>query len=155
LFYPIVYKNGFRVFNENEAIPSPTSDKIGKTIVTDGGKFKIISNELCLFRINFPFFTFRIHTPFPIKGTISWKNGIASVEGRIPVFSSVFFLAWLTGCTAAGTLGMESEGLSGITFLLLGWVFASAIYLFSVPLEIRRAREIINEIASCLTSRSS
>jgi hypothetical protein len=61
----------------------------------------------------------------------------------------------LIGWTIGGLMFISSEGITGIMFVLFGWIFVVAICLFSLPLETKRAHRIINEFTSRLTKRSS
>jgi hypothetical protein len=99
-------------------------------------------------------FSFKIHTPFPIKGSLRWAGDQATVVGRIPLFTTLFLAAWLVGWTAAAVMMPLAAGgvLAGLGFLLLGWAFAVGICLFSVPFEIHRARQMLDEYEDCIAS---
>jgi hypothetical protein len=44
-------------------------------------------------------------------------------------------------------MASSSGFLAGLGFLLLGWAFAGGMLALSIPLEVRRARRILNELA--------
>ncbi len=55
---------------------------LDKIFETDNGKFKFVDNMNCVFRHNLQWFSFRVHTPFPLKGCIRLKDGVAKIEGK-------------------------------------------------------------------------
>lgn len=150
-FSPWVFRTGIRVFQETLSVSVPTVG-IGSEFETKHGKFKLVAPGLCLFRFRMRWFSLDFYTPFPIKGILWWDGTVARVEGRIPVFTTVFFAAWLVGWTVGGAMATFQEDglLGGIGFLLFGWVFAVGICVFSIPFEIRRVRKVLSELHATL-----
>lgn len=146
-FSPWIFRAGIRVLDESWSLPVPAMG-MGSILETKNGKFKIVSHELYLFRLRARWTGILVAMPFPIKGTIRWSGNLARVEGRIPVFTTAFLLAWVVGWTAGSVLAIVQPGgfLVGLKFLLLGWLTAGGICLISIPFEIRRARKLLDEL---------
>ena len=144
------YRLGPCVLRESRQLPLPSGIvPMTEPFETANGRFKLVGPDHCLFRGRLGFFRIRLNTPFPIKGSIRWRGAQAEVEGRIPLFTSLFFAAWLVGWGAGGVMAMASQGgglLAGLGFLLLGWAFAGGMAALSIPLELRRARRILQEL---------
>ena len=102
-FWPWVFGTGLRVWKENSSLPFQAL-AIGSEIETESGKIKVVSPNLCLFRWRMRWFSFDIHTPFPIKGSLKWDGNQTTIEGRIPLFTTLFFAAWLIGWTVGGVM---------------------------------------------------
>lgn len=163
LFIPSSFNFGKLALTASEQIPfDPFSIQQGAIIKTRNGKFKFVGRQECLFIEKFQLFAFRLHTPFPIKGKIRWTDGSAKIEGRLPLGTTLFIVAWLVGWTA-GAVGLYAQDastyldpavllFSGI-FLLLGWGFAAGMYMLSVPHEIRRARSMVEELRAYLLEK--
>jgi hypothetical protein len=83
-------------------------------------------------------FSFKWHTPFPLKGSGTFNNGMAHVQGRLPLGTTIFFSAWLVGWTVGGIGLGESNFILSMIVLLIGWGFAAAMYFPSVALEKKR-----------------
>ena len=145
-FWPWVFGTGVRVWTENSSLPLQTMG-IGSEIETESGKFKVVSPDLCLFRWRMRWFSFNIHTPFPIKGSLRWDGYRTIIEGRIPLFPILFFAAWLIGWTSGGVMVGLQSGISfdNVCSTLLGLAFVAGMFGFSIPLEMRRAREVLSE----------
>ena len=154
-FWPAVFRYGVRVWQEARALPLPTR-AVGSAFETRHGKFKFVDPQLCLFRWRMGWFSFDVHTPFQIKGSVRWNGSQATVEGRIPVFTTLFMAAWLVGCTVGGaTMTLQPEGLvGGLGFLLLGWSFGALMCFIAVPFEVRRAKRILSEYEAHVTAPS-
>ncbi len=146
---PFVFRTGRVVFAESRVVLlDPSRVALNAVQTTENGKFKFITPQECLFCQQFRLFNFRLHTPFPLKCTVRWRDGLAQVEGRIPVGPTVFLAAWLCGWTLGG-LGVavkEGVGIAALGFTVIGLAFAAGMYFVSVPLEIRRARGILREM---------
>jgi hypothetical protein len=121
---------------------------VNEPFETANGQFKLIGPDHCLFRGRLGFFRVRLDTPFPVKGSIRWRGNQAEVEGRIPLFTSLFVAAWLVGWSAGGVMAMASQRsfLVGLGVLLFGWAVAGGMVALSIPLEVRRARRILDEL---------
>jgi hypothetical protein len=145
-FWPRVFGTGIRVLQETRSLPLPTLT-VGSEFETKSGKFKIIAPQLCFFRRRMRWLDFDVHTPFPIKGSLRWNGSRAAIEGRIPVFTTLFFAAWLVGWTIGTAIAAFEPGqlVGGGAFLFLGWAFAAGMCLLSIPFEIRRAKRILRE----------
>jgi len=154
---PSAFKWGRLALKESSSLPVDTSGiEPGRVYKTRIGQFRFLKPPECLFCPKFEIFTLRVHTPFPVKGRIRWRNGVATIEGRIPLGSTVFVGAWLVGLTAAslrvGPTGSE-VALASLGFLALGWLSAGALYFGSLRIELHRARKIIDEIRAQVMSK--
>lgn len=146
---PSAFRWGRLVLKESRFFPVRTSAmEPGRVYTTAIGQFKFLSSRECLFCPKFEVFALRVHTPFPIKGRIRWGNGIATVEGRVPLGATVFLGAWLIGWTTGLRFGATEPGvaLASLAFVALGWLSAGALYFGSLWVELRRARKIVDEI---------
>jgi hypothetical protein len=143
------YRLGPCVIRESRPLPSPSGVvPLADVFETANGKFKLIAPDHCLFRGQLGLFRVRLNTPFPVKGSIRWRGVHAEVEGRIPLFTTLFFAAWFVGWGVGGVMAMLSPSgpLAGLGFLLFGWAFAGGMVALSIPLELRRARRVLNEL---------
>jgi hypothetical protein len=143
-----VFRLGPVVLRETRVLPPPSSRTLlGEVFRTAGGRFKLVAPNICLFRRKSPFFGY-IRTPFPIKGSVRWRGDLAEVEGRIPLFPTLFFVAWLAGWTVGMVLvALSVRRLLGpLGFGLLGWAFAGGVGVFSVSIERARARSVVTEL---------
>jgi len=157
LFKPSSFNYGKLVLKLSESIPrNQTIIQVDQVHKTENGKFKFINLQECLFCSKYRIFAW--HTPFPIKGVIRWHNGIAEVEGRIPLGTTLFFSAWLVDLTVGGLLADFSNlwhPFAILGFITFGWFMAGAMYFISVPIEVRRARTVFNEFKQFVASRPS
>jgi hypothetical protein len=93
LFWPqVLFRTGFLVLQETRSIPLPTP-AVGSEFETKSGRFKIIAPQLCFFRRRMHWLS--VFMPFSIKGSLRWNGSGMEVEGRFPVFSILFFAAWI------------------------------------------------------------
>lgn len=150
------FRYGRLVYVASEPISLPAHlIKPDQIIKTRNGRFKFVNEQECLLsRKIFVIFP----TPFPIKGKIRWHNGMAKIEGRIPLGTTVFLGAWLVGWTDGALMATGSNSLSlfsGLIFLLFGWLIAGGMYFFSIPFEVRRAQRIVDELKVYLANRHS
>ena len=139
-FWPWVFGSCLCIWRETRALP-PLSQALGSTIETEHGKATVVEPRLCLFRRKFA--AFDIRTPFELKGSIRWNGGMATVEGRISIFAMVFLPLWLAAWTIFG-YGASRSFPDGFT--VMGWVFVAGTCLFSIPFEIRRAKNVLVEL---------
>jgi len=145
-FWPRVFEIGVRVLQEARSLPLPTL-AVGSEFETKSGKFKIIAPQLCFFRMRMSCMNADLHTPFPIKGSLRWNGSRVAIEGRIPVFTTLFLAAWLVAWTIGMAIVASKPGnlVGGVAYLFLGWAFTAGICLLSIPFEIRRAMRILRE----------
>jgi len=151
---------GKLVYVESDDIPLPVEIiYLQQVIKTENGKFRLVNEKECLFFEKLKLWPFRFPTPFPLKGKIRWSNGIAEIEGRIPLGTSVFLGSWFIIWTAGAFMVLASDpaaffsGVIGI--FIFGWLVAGGIYFLSIPYEIRRAKSIVAELKEYLTRRDS
>jgi hypothetical protein len=157
-FFPLAYRIGIPVLRMTEAFPLDKSRiPPGLLMATTSGRVRFINSATCLF---VPHHSWqlrpRIHTPFLIRGRIHWREGIAWVEGKISVATSLYLLAFLVGWTSgvlAGVLdSLQSAQLSAVQMaifvgiLLVGWAFVIGACLWGIPYESRRAQRIVDEL---------
>lgn len=121
---------------------------------TRSGRFERVDSERWIFRFAQ---SFAMTTPFRIKGTIHWHAPLAVIEGRLPLFPTVFTAIWLILWTA----GWSSEIIGGIPswdalrFLLVGWFIGGFVSWLCILLEIRRAHRVIDELEQKLAHATS
>jgi len=138
LMKEFVFKFGVKIVNIEERAFFLTShvvkDKISET---DHGKFKFIGTQRCVFRDKMSWLSLKLHTPFPLKRCVQFKDGIAHVEGRLPVGTMTFFIAWIVGWTVGGIgYGIQEASIKlSLLMLLFGWGFVALLFFPSLALE--------------------
>jgi len=157
-FSPRVFRSGFVVLSEERIIPHPGGRvPESHTIETANGKFRFLNPNECLFRGQSRWFAFRLHTPFPLKGSIVWSGDHAQITGRAPIFTTVFLGACLIGWTAISLTAIVSGGdglIVGAPFLLFGIAVVGGMVALSLPLEKRRAAALVRELEAVISSPS-
>src|SRR5579862_1219750 len=93
-FWGWTFGMGVRIWQDRSSLHPPAAET-GAIIETENGKFKVLAPTVCIFRIKMPTFGFHVHTPFPIKGTLRWDGNGSTIEGRIPIFTTLFLCTWL------------------------------------------------------------
>jgi len=144
------FQLGLIVARQSQPLPRATGDRtLGEPFETDSGSFKLVGPDTCMFRSRTRRDRFRLRTPFPTRGYVRWQAGASEVEVRVPLSTSLFFAAWLTGWTMGCTLTWLAGGglLTGLA-LLLGWTFALGVVWYSLGLELRHAQNVIDELAA-------
>ncbi|HBU06230.1 MAG TPA: hypothetical protein DEA95_06585 [Nitrospiraceae bacterium] len=124
------------------------SIRVNEMLETENGKFKFIQRSKCLFREKLKLFHLRWHTPFPLRGTLAFQDGIVHVEGRLPLGPTVFMASWAIGWTSGGIgFGIQEHDFrfAGL-FILIGWLFLLIMYYMSVPLEKKRFLVVYEEV---------
>ncbi len=155
---PSVFRIGRTVLCESTSFALRRNRfEIDRVYPTSKGKFRFINDHELLFCSKFQLFAFKIHTLFPIKGRLNWATVPTRLEGRIPLGTTLFLLAWLVGWTTGGVMVALGQAdppglLGGVVFTALGWAFAAGMYFVSLPIELRRARAIAQEIQAQLAS---
>lgn len=156
-FRASTFTRGRLVFQESAPFPiERTTIDTGRVYKTRIGKFQFLNPRECLFCLKFQIFSLRIQTPFPIKGRIRLDNGVATIEGRIPLGTTIFLGAWLVGWTVGGLMFAVMDpavAVESFGFTAVGWLFAGAIYFVSLPIELGRARRIVEEIRAQVLSK--
>jgi hypothetical protein len=155
-FWPRLFRAGICVLRKTQMLPSPADQFVGSELVTSNGKILVVNAGLCLFRSMMPWLTFSTWTPFQIKGSLKWNGSQTTVEGRIPVFATLYHSAFLVGWTVNCVMVAVKPGtlLLGVLALLVGWGFLAALCFFSIRLEIRRAKEIVREFQEFVANDS-
>ncbi len=136
---------GFRRWVCSIRNPASSGLSFSHTFKTEIGKFKFVAADKCLGRRLYNLFDFRVNTPFPLKCRIRWQNERATIEGRMPLFPTAFFVAWLAGWSIFAVVQALRDPVGGLVAFLLGAVFAGGIVAFSIALELRRARALLGE----------
>ena len=146
-FWPWAYRLGFKVIERT--LPRPISQlrSVGTVDLPDM-RATAVSLEQILFRAPMPLFKFRINTPFPILGTAMLGPETLHVVGRIPLGPVGFLAAWLIAWTVGGVLAASAKLSLGVGFAVVGWVFAGAMTVFSLVLELRRFRRAQDALLS-------
>ena len=153
-FVASVYALGIRVLDQDVDLPTPAVP-IGATLLTRGGKARLVSAQECLFRRRHSLFRFELQSPIAIKGIIRWDAGRAHVVGRLSLGPTVFVGACMVGWTVGG-LGLAPQGpIWVLGFVGLGWVVVAGSAWFAVWDGRRRARSILNELPDQLRATSA
>jgi len=148
-----VFRLGPCILRQACSIRCPSSSGVScfHSFETEIGKFKFVAADECLGRQRYNLFDFRVNTPFPLKCRIRWQNDRATIEGRIPLFPTAFFVAWLAGWSIFAVIQALRDPIGGLVDFLLGAVFAGGIATFSIALEVRRARTLLEEFEARMT----
>jgi len=163
--WPPVFRVGHVVLREPYSISPEDRTRlvVGQVYATSRGKFRLTSRNEIVFCESFWGRFGQWHTPFPIKGRVTWAADLGetsgSLEGRIPLASTVFvgsILAFVTAVCAAGMFGMfELTAVGGRLGILATaaffWVFLTGMYLISVRIELPRIRGVAQEIRERLS----
>lgn len=155
---PSVFRIGRIVLCESLPFtPRRSRFEIDRVYQTSQGKFRFINDHELIFSSTFQIFPFKLHTPFPIKGRLSWATVPTRLEGRIPLATTLFILACLVGWTTGSMMVALDPAhppslFEGLAFTAIGWAFAAGMYFVSLPIERRRARAIAQEIQAQLAS---
>lgn len=148
---------GKLVYADSDDIPLPVEIiYLQQVIKTENGKFKFVNEKECLFCERIKLWPFSFYPPFPLKGKIRWRNGIAEIEGRIYLGISGFLGSWLIIWTAMALMISVSYPVAFFNELLIGyfifgWLIAGGTYFLSIPYEIRRAKSVVAEFKEYLT----
>ena len=159
--WPPVFHVGHVVLREECSISleDRTRVEVGRVYVTSRGKFRAASGNEIVFRENF-WRPFEWHTPFPIKGRVTWADetprATGSVEGRIPVASTVLvgsLLIFATAISVAGMFGLPKVAgrLGVLAAAALFWSFVAGVYFVSLRIELPRIRGVAQEICQRLS----
>jgi hypothetical protein len=159
--WPPVFYVGHVVLHEECSISleDRTRVEVGRVYATSRGKFRAASRNEIVFRENF-WRPFEWHTPFPIKGRVTWADetarAIGSLEGRIPVASTVLMgslLIFATTISVAGMFGLPRVAgrLGVLAAAAFFWSFVAGMYLVSLRIELPRIRGLAQEICERLS----
>ena len=154
--WPPVFHVGHVVLREecSTSLEDRTRVEVGRVYATSQGKFRAVSRNEIVFRENF-WRPFEWHTPFPIKGRVAWPDetakAIGSLEGRIPLASTVFMgslLTLVTTISVAGMFALPKVGgrLGVLAAAAFFWLFVVGTYLVSLRIELPRIRGVAQEI---------
>ena len=153
---PWVFRLGPAVVLREVSLPPPRMPRLGVVEEIGNAKVKWNSERECIFRRRFYFFRFQFHTSMPVKCTLHWEGSRALFIARVPLGSTVFLGAWLTGWTT-GALGFPTTSLVGgrLGFLAFGWGIAGVISLVSILVEQRRADSMFEDVAAHLVGAAA
>jgi hypothetical protein len=147
---------GKLVYAESDDIPLPVETiYLQQVIKTENGKFKFVNEKECLFCERIKLWPPSFYPPFPLKGKIRWRNGIAEIEGRIYLGISVFLGSWFILWTAGAFMLLASDPAAFfsevLVIFIMGWLFAGGIYFLSIRYAIRCTKNIVAAIKEYLT----
>src|SRR5437879_70329 len=140
-FWPWVYRSGLKIVDES--IPNrPVLSQLGAAIDLPSVKGQIESDQEVFFRVPFQLFSFKLHTPFPIKGSVIFSGNSARLVGRVPIGTVAFIATWLVAWTIGGFMAVNTNTTIDTTsFVLGGWAFVAAMVAISLPIELHRIRK--------------
>lgn len=142
LFWSPIYKTGPRVLREEHQVPILISPiQVGHTDETRNGIYKMVSTDTILFRNKNMLFSFRLHTPFPVRGTIKLSPQTITIEGRIPLGPIAFILCFL--CFIVIDLRHITITMMIPEVFAIGVVLA--LFVVGAFVEVSRARKIIED----------
>ena len=147
---------GKLVYVESDDIPLPVEIiDLQQVIKTENGKFRFVNEKECLFFEKLKLWPLRFPTLFPLKGKIRWRNGIAEIEGRIYLGTSVFLGSWFIIWTVGAFMVLASDPAAFfnevLVIFIMGWLFAGGIYFLSIRYAIRCTKNIVAAIKEYLT----
>lgn len=140
---------GFEVVERILVTPAAAISSVGTVDLPDVRAAAVSSGQI-LFRAPMPLFRFWINTPFPILGTATLQSQTVHIVGRIPIGPAGFFAAWLIAWSVGGALGASANPPRGVAFVMIGWLFAGAMIVLSLVLELRRFRRAQDALVSQL-----
>jgi len=152
---PAVFRTGRVVLKEPYSVPrNARSLDTGRIYATPGGKFRVVSDREVVFCDRFWKPLGSLHTPFAIKGRVTWSEGapdVGTLEGRIPLASTFFFASLLTFVTAISVAGAVWAPTLPARFAFLAiapicWGLAAGMYLVSLRIELPRIRAVGQEM---------
>lgn len=151
LFAPWAFHIGIRVMDERRQLPVPRLEP-GATFEVGTAKLKLIAPDECLFRTRANMFGFQ--TSFPLRGSVRWDGGFATVEAHLPLAAPIWSGLWIVGLAAVAIWSLVSgEGnLSSAGFLLLAMLVVGGAWAFTIPVELRRTRKMLDEMHGVLAS---
>ena len=162
LFYQQAYDIG--IIKYNKTIPrrklNTNNHQHDSIILTDNGKFKFVDGKVCLFCQRMWPLEAKSVTPLQLKGKITYDNDIASVEGRIPLGTTMFFgLFLLTWNFFSILIVVVSTSflntLLGVIFFIIGWMFPIWQYYSCMHYEKQLVNKMIDELNNYLSKGSS
>ena len=130
IFAPWAFRIGPIAIRREERLSQPNVLGEISTFETADVKCRVLEGHSCIFRGRFG--VSRWHTPFEIRGEMSWKDGTLRTVGRYSMGVTLFFLAGLILWTFGSMLMIrQAQGTVGALMLFLGPVFVGGIsYLF-------------------------
>jgi hypothetical protein len=147
LFLPFLFRVGVKVKTVEGIDINLDRFKIGIEYATEHAKFKRISENSCLFRHRYRFFSFQYQTPFPVKGEILQHGSGSCLIWRVPLGTSIFFSLWLLGGVIIGiTALIRLEIAAGFYALGLSIGVTLIFIMISVGVEAQRAWTALSEI---------
>jgi hypothetical protein len=153
------YNIGKRVLEFTERLDYiKDSIRLNDIVKTQRCKYKFLELNKCIFREKWrASHILRLNTPFPLKGTVEFNDGKATVQGRVPLGMSIFLLAWLVGWSSGGIIvcinsnDFNDLGFS-LLFTMIGWVIVFFMYFTALPLEKKRFLNAYGELKHQLGS---
>jgi hypothetical protein len=131
--------------------------KLNEVVNTENGKYKFIESNRCIFRERWtPKHLLRLHTPFRLKGKLDLGQGTVIIEGRLPLGTTMFTLAWLAGWLSGGLMFGLQDGQIGnaILFTLPGVGVALITYFILIPMEKERFLRVYAELKQTISQET-
>jgi hypothetical protein len=131
--------------------------KLNEVAKTENGKYKFIESNRCIFIERWtPKHLLRLHTPFPLKGNLNFGQGTVTIEGRLPLGTTMFTLAWLAGWFSGGVMLGLQDGQFGtaILFTLIGLGVVLITYFISIPMEKERFLRVYAELKQTISQET-
>jgi hypothetical protein len=143
-----IFSIGPRLVNFQESwqkaiFPSPT------IFETHSGIFKVIDQNLLLFKYKEPILSFQFKTPLPLKGTIRINDNVATIEGRTPIVPLIVIFGLFAFINYVGLKMLLSDldaGNKGLKVLFFGWGVVLLMIVVSYLIERKRLLKVFYEI---------
>jgi hypothetical protein len=125
---------------------------------SDNARFRREPFGTVLFRPDVSFFAWlvRFHTPFPLKCTLAFQNGAAHLTARLPIWSSLFHIAFLIAVLFGSAISVAGGAVAfGLMFCGGGVLFLGAVVGISLRVESKRSRLLAEEVVAsveCIAS---
>jgi hypothetical protein len=121
-----------------------------KTKETENLKYRVLDGNRCVFRRKAFSDFFRLHTPFEIKGMISWSAHTLTVKGRYSLWATMLSIIWLAMMTIEGFRDIFKGDPGGLTTIVFGILIGGGIFAFFRWLELRRFDRFAKEVEAAL-----
>lgn len=143
---PWAFRLGIRAIVIEEEGERP--EGLGKSScgITEHLRYRVLVDQLCLFRPRFKLFHDRWSNPLQMMGSFTWREGKLTTSGRYPLGVTILVLIMLIGWTIGEILEP-----SGYPQVAIGWLFVIGWFIYSR----RRFKTDAAELKSALQGNPS
>ena len=147
-FGPVILRRVSQLPSAQRSLPQ------GETIKLTTFQLRLVDSYSGIFGPRFSFFGLRLSSHIPIKGTFFWNDPDTTIVVRIPIGTNLFFGSWLVAWTTAGVmigLSPDFDLLDFLSFTLLGWAVAVAIYTITLRISRLASERAVAEVFDYLS----